>query len=155
MIPEPDHDDWEQTATRDLCVCAWNVQGLVSKRNNKMEDPNFVKCLTEYDVILCTETWTNSESKLNLNSFEYKAIHRARRRGAKRDSGGIIVFYRSELSSFVQLFKTKGGNVLWIKLSKEGFGQHYERCVTLHVLRSPNKLLSCRNNRRCLSTINR
>ena len=82
-----------------LRFCTWNVQGLASKRNNKIKDPEFIKLFINYDMVLCTETWTNENSAIDIAGFDCLTLHRARRAGAKKDSGGIVVYFRSELSS--------------------------------------------------------
>ena len=53
-----------------------------------------------------TETWTNKNSTMDIKGYEYKAIHRTRRQGAKRDSGGIAVYYRSDLATGVHLVRS-------------------------------------------------
>ena len=89
-----------------LKLCTWNGQGFASKRNNKLKNPEFIKLFNIYDMVLCTETWTNETSTMDIAGFDCLTLHRARRAGAKTDSGGIVVYFRSKLSSYVELIKT-------------------------------------------------
>ena len=91
----------------------------MSKRRNKLKNPDFLKYINQYDIILCTETWTNKLSDLNIAGYNNVAIHRARRPGAKRDSGGIVVFFRENLAKFIKVRKTTDDCILWIQISKE------------------------------------
>ena len=45
------------------------------------------------------ETWTSESSILDVENFEFFALqrHRQRKLNAKRDSGGLIIYVRTEL----------------------------------------------------------
>lgn len=45
-------------------------------------------------------------------------LHRKRSKRAKRDSGGIIVYYKQELSHFITLHKRSDDNLMWIRIDK-------------------------------------
>ena len=36
-------------AEQNVSVCIWNVGGLLSKNNNKLEDDDFIKAINQYD----------------------------------------------------------------------------------------------------------
>ena len=84
-----------------LRIGSWNVRGLASKRNYKLKDQSFVEYLQEYDIIILTETWTNTKCDLSLPDYNYFSIHRPRPTRAKRDSGGIVVYYKNIFFKFV------------------------------------------------------
>ena len=68
--------------------------------------------------MVLVETWTNQHSNLTLPGYEYLALHRPKCSKAKRSSGGIVVYYKSELSRYVSLYKQSDDNVLWLKIDK-------------------------------------
>ena len=93
MIDSVDDVDLDSDGNfEEIHICSWTVQGLVSKRRNKLRNPGFLKYNNQYDIILCTETWTNKLGDLNIAGYNNVAIYRARRPGTKRDSRGIVLF---------------------------------------------------------------
>ena len=102
-----------------LRIGSWNVRGLASKRNYKLKNQTFVDYLQEYDIIISTETWTNTKCDLSLPDYNYFLIHRPRPTRAKRDSEGIVVYYKNIFSNLLSLHKQSDDNVLWLKLSKD------------------------------------
>ena len=114
-----DEDDDFSETDRDLSICAWNVHGLVGRGNAKIQDPTFLATLQNFDIILMTETWINKNSTIDIKNMIIKLFHMTRRQGAKRDSGGIAVYYRSDLATGVQLVRSTEDCVLWLKISKE------------------------------------
>ena len=90
------------------------MHGLASKRNYKLKDQTFVDYLQEYDIIILTETWTNTKCDLSLPDYNYFSIHHPRPTRAKRDS-----YYKNIFSNLLSLHKQSDDNVLWLKLSKD------------------------------------
>ena len=65
----------------------------------KSADPSFRE-LTNYDIVCLTETWTCDTSDIDIVGYSHFALHRPKRKaGAKRNSGGIIVYIKDELST--------------------------------------------------------
>lgn len=95
------------------------MRGLVSKRNCKLQDPEFIKLFKNFDIFLLAEAWTNSESKVDVRGLEHIAIHRPRRGKAKRDSGGIIVYYRAEFSHHIRLERSTEDSILGFELVRK------------------------------------
>ncbi len=111
------------------------MRGLTSKRNCKLKDPEFLKLFDNYDVLLFTETWTQEESDIEVKGFKYVAIHREKRGRAKRASGGIVVYFRSELANFVSLERSTEDCVLWVKIDKDAFNSETDLLLcTCYVL---------------------
>jgi len=66
-----------------------NVQGLVSRRINKLQSP---------ELSLFTETWTNEYSDLRVENYEHYVLNRTeKKRGSKRSSGGIIILPKKKM----------------------------------------------------------
>ena len=62
---------------------------------DKLECPEFIELVSVYDVIMLSETWTNEKDELGIDDFEKPFCkHRDRKVNARRDSGGLCVFFR-------------------------------------------------------------
>lgn len=89
-----------------------------------MENKEFSEFLVSNNIdILCLqETWTNSDSKIEMNN--YVMYHKPRpfkHKKAKRNSGGIVVFIKDALHKGIQLVLTDSDGIMWFKLDKEFF----------------------------------
>ena len=58
---------------------------------------DFVECLRKFDVILCSETWTNEFSNVSLEGYVSVCKHRKRKVNAKRDSGGLVCYFSEKV----------------------------------------------------------
>ena len=47
-----------------------NVQGLSTKRSNKLLSKEVIEIFNNNDIVLFTETWSNEFSEFNVNGFE-------------------------------------------------------------------------------------
>ena len=73
-----------------LSMCSLNVYGSLE---SKLENVDFIKEFLNYDIIFFSETWTNKNSVLNMAGFSKPICnYRRRRKNAKRDSGGLVIF---------------------------------------------------------------
>ena len=68
-----------------------NVEGLVTKRTNKLQSPDLLTLFQHNDIIMFNETWTSELSDIAVANFDHIALHRRRKQSAKRDSGGLTV----------------------------------------------------------------
>ena len=93
-----------------------NVEGLVTKKMNKLQCAEIKDLFQNNEIVLFNETWTSEMSNLDVENFEYFALHRTQRKiNAKRDSGGIIIYVRSELYNSNMLVKTDCDDIIWLK----------------------------------------
>ena len=53
--------------------------------------------MNEYDIVFFSETWTNEFSKLDVKGFKKFCKHRLRVKNAKRDSGGLVVYFKEHI----------------------------------------------------------
>ena len=54
-----------------LKLISFNVEGL----KPKLEDPNFLKIIKDYDISILRETWKDDPSKINIEGFwDYSQI---------------------------------------------------------------------------------
>jgi exonuclease III len=99
---------------------SWNVEGLTS---DKKQTIDFVDFLCEYDIICLSESWTNSNSKIDIAGYS-NPIHSFRKyqnRRAKRSSGGLIVYIKNSIRKGVTLERNTIDCIIWIKLDKVFF----------------------------------
>ena len=96
-----------------------NVQGLVTRRTNKLKTPEMQKVFDSSDVVMFTETWTNDLSNIEVNNFESFVLNRKdRKKKSKRNSGGIILYLRNKFVSKDTLVMLDEEDFLWVKISK-------------------------------------
>ena len=96
-----------------------NAQGLISRRTNKLKSPELKNVFDNSDLVLFTESWTDDNSDLNVNDFEYFVLNRKLvKANSRRNSGGIVVYVRNKFVSNDALLFTSEDDFLWIKLSK-------------------------------------
>ena len=96
---------------------SWNVEGLTQTKKTSNE---FIKILTNYDIICLSETWTKKSSNIELNGYT-NPIHSYRRfqhRRANRASGGIIIYIKDNIRKGVKLVRNTIDSIVWFKLDK-------------------------------------
>lgn len=77
-----------------------NVQAL----RRKLYDPDISNLVCNYDILMFTETWHSSIANVNIDGFVYfDCMRKNNNRKAKRESGDIVVYFKSHLSQFIQL----------------------------------------------------
>lgn len=81
-----------------------NVYGDLSL---KLKNPDFVKIICKYDVVFLSECWLAHTSTFELDSYKCFTKARRKRKGARRNSGGLCIFIRNE---FVNLFHVEDWN---------------------------------------------
>ena len=98
---------------------SWNVQGLISKLN----DEDFLNFINSYDVLIFSETWNSKNTNVNLDKFESFSCPRPKcNRKVKRNSGGVIIYYKKLYSKGIALVKQNNQGIIWFKLKKTFFG---------------------------------
>ena len=70
-----------------------------------------------YNIIVFTETWSSELSHMNMDDYKYFAVHRPRSAGAKRDSGGVAIYYENHLDNVIEFIKSSNYDLLWIKIN--------------------------------------
>ena len=90
---------------------------------DKIEYPEFIECVSKYDAIMLSETWTNEKNKLDLEEFEEPYCkHRSRKVNARRDSGGLCVFFRKCIAKGITEITWDYEDGMCFKLDKRFFG---------------------------------
>ena len=105
-----------------LRFCLLNVQGLVSKRTNKLKSREFQNIFSKNDIILITESWTDEYSDIEVGDFDNFVLHRkVKKKGCKRNSGGIVLYIRSKYVTRDTLVYTSQDDIIWVKFNKALF----------------------------------
>ena len=106
---------------RPLNFTVLNIQGLIGKRYDKLTSSELKTIFNNSDVILLTETWTNEQSKIELEGFTCFMLNRNKHQRARRDSGGLVIYIRNEFCDGNTLVKVNEGCIIWVKLYGELF----------------------------------
>ena len=107
-----------------LKIGFWNIHGL---GNKKYQNEDFLEIINSYDILCLTETWKEDGKSLPTPKG-YKGKHHNRKEKhakAKRNSGGILVLYKTEFQDHIKVINNKDENILWLKISKsyKGLGR--------------------------------
>ena len=94
-----------------------NVQGLVLKTVNKLQSNEVIDIFKQNDIVLFTETWLSEEADVQVKGFQNFKLNRTlKKRGSKRNAGGIIAYVRNELVTDRTLFMQDCDDILWLRL---------------------------------------
>ena len=77
--------------------------------------------------MLC-ERWTNQLS-VTLDGYEHVAVHGTKHPRARRDSGGLVFYYKTVMAQHLSILKTTGDCLLWVKLSKTNIAKDLYFCI--------------------------
>ena len=105
---------------KTLNMMCLNVNGSLV---DKLESENgLYQCVQKYDCVFFSETWTNESSNLDMDGFKCFSKHRKRKRRAKRDSGGVVVYFRDEVASGVYEEEWDCEDAMCFRLDRRVFG---------------------------------
>ena len=102
----------------------WNLHGMYRKVNNarlcKLYDDDVVDTLMANDMVFFVETHLKKKDAENVcfPGFMHKFVIRPRSPRAKRNFGGISVFYKDYLSNGITVMPIVSTEYLWLKLDK-------------------------------------
>ena len=89
----------------------------------KLTDTDFINYISSFDIIFLGETWLSKNDSTNFDIEGYCCDHvfASKSLGTTkgRYSGGISVYYRSELKDYVSVAEKNVYGLLWLKLSRE------------------------------------
>ena len=107
----------------------------MTKKVNKLQCTEIKTVFQNNDIVMFNETWTSEMSNLDVENFEYFALHRTQRKlNAKRDSGGIIIYVKSELYNSKMLVKTDCDDIIWLKFEPGVFSENALYLCVCYVL---------------------
>ena len=102
------------------------MQGIKSK----IDDNDFLNYINEFDVLLFTECWNSQISNIEIKNFESISCSRPKCNAkAKRNSGGIIVYYKEQLSKFIEVVNIDNKGIMWFKLKDNESGSSEDKYI--------------------------
>jgi hypothetical protein len=85
------------------------VRGLA----NKLNDSDFIDFISEYDILVFTETWNCNTTNIDIKGYDHFNCPRPKtNKSARRYSGGIVVYYRKSLECKISLVKINRNGIL-------------------------------------------
>ena len=109
----------------------WNITGF---NVNKI-----LEFVDSYDILGLVETWTHTDSPINLPGFNFFHLPGTKRKEVKkgRRSGGIILYYSINIERGITLVSKKDYG-LWIKLDKTFFKQDFDIYLSVLYIKPQN-----------------
>ena len=96
----------------------WNIKGLISKKENKLENAEFLSAIENMDIFMLSETWLYPDDQLSLPGYTiWNSARQELHKNAKRSSGGLALFIRNELVDMVTIVKEYEDKYTWISFS--------------------------------------
>ena len=91
---------------------------------DKLEgESGLYECIQKYDCVFMSETWTNESCDVDVKGFISFCKHRKRKKRAKRDSGGLVVYFKENIANGVHEEKWDDfEDGLCFRLDKDIFG---------------------------------
>ena len=103
-----------------ISICSWNVGGIISKSYNKLNDSNFIKELSSYDIVFLSETHTGFDTRIDIEGFQHVQICRPISTN-NRYYGGLALLIRKTLRNGIKILKNSSSEFQWVKLLKDYF----------------------------------
>lgn len=79
--------------------------------------------INKYDILFFSETWNSKTTNVDIDHFHCFSCPRPKcNKKAKRDSGGVIIYYKQKYFGYIKLISINTNGLVWIKLDKTFFG---------------------------------
>ncbi len=102
------------TKLKNLRVAHWNTHGL----RHKIDCPDFVNILNDYDICILTETWMTEKIKIDNFYVEHiKAKKIPSKKG--RFSGGLYILIKENIKEHVKILDLPNKYGKWLKIGKD------------------------------------
>ena len=102
-------------------ISSWNIQGLRSTAFGlKSRYLDFIKEIRNTDIVILPETWCRGDGPTGCPlNYRELVVPSTKLPGVKqgRESGGILIWYKSKLTNSVKLIKT-GQFYIWLEIDK-------------------------------------
>jgi len=97
-----------------------NINGLRTKRCNKLDLPELTHVFQSNDIVLLTETWSGVYHDLHVDGFDCFILHRDENLlSCKRPSGGLAVYVRYKFVLNDTPYFQSQDDILCIKLAAD------------------------------------
>jgi len=87
-----------------LSFCVWNVGGLISKFNNKLQDNLFINEICEFDIVLLTETHLGYNTPICIGGYKYYPVCRSQSSNG-RFYGGLGILLKNKIRPGVKILQ--------------------------------------------------
>ena len=88
----------------------------------KKNDVDFINLLCEHDINFLYESWTSENSEIDFNGYySFNFYRKFQNRRARRNSGGTVVYIKSEYKQGVEVVKNVLDTFIWLRLDKTFF----------------------------------
>jgi len=119
----------------------WNVGGLITKQNNKIEDPLFFKQIEKFDLLFLAETHLGYSCNISkIGSFNCTLICRPLTKSNNRYFGGLAILCKPTIKPYVKILKNSTPDLQWVKLEKSFFG--FDKDLYLCLIYNPHEVSS-------------
>ena len=99
-----------------------NIQGLIKKRQNKLQAKELISVFSDDDIVCLTETWGDSSQIFDVDGFSFFELHRTDvKPTSTSDSGGVIIYIGNIFMFDDTLFLKCSDTHIWLKLRHESF----------------------------------
>ena len=103
-----------------LSFCSWNVGGLISNDNNKVQDSSFVNQIKDFDIVLLTETHVGYDTTVDIDNFLYYPFCR-KKSSNNRYFGGLGILIKRSIRNGVKFLNDGNSEFQWLRLDKNFF----------------------------------
>ena len=109
-----------------LTVGCWNIEGILENFNgakiSKLEDPQFQKILTKFDILCLQETHVSEDEDLQIPPGFQPIPHCRNISGNKRYFGGLLVLVRKTIYPGIKYGKFTDDDAFHLVLKHDFFG---------------------------------
>ena len=84
---------------------------------DKLNEREFVRILTENDIIILLETWTDERSDVDIEGYKsYNFYRKFKHRRARGNSGGNTILVENNIKDGVYIVENIFNIILWLTL---------------------------------------
>ena len=106
----------------DIRFALLNIQGLQTKRLDKLISPELTNIFNNNDIICLTETWGSDVIDFSVNGFIHYNVNRNEMtKNTTRRSGGVIIYIREKFVKDDTFILNYNDSHIWIKLEGQFF----------------------------------
>ncbi len=108
--------------SNELRICSWNINGLSSKKQNKLIDSVFLNELKDFDIIALQETHMKQNPLLTLDSYDIMQTNGFATKNKVKVFGGLACLVKKSIRCGVKYISSPDKSYMWLKLIKSFFG---------------------------------
>ena len=105
-----------------ISIAAWNVNGLTGKDLPKLDDPEFIKEISEHQIICLSETHVGPETSISIEGYHATPNNRKVCKSNNRYYGGMAVLIHLDIKKGVSVITDGDTESIWVRLKREFFG---------------------------------